>query len=186
MRPRKKTNKKRLIILLSILAVVSVGATTYFLLSSGSKKSDTNQDQIAQQPSDASESQDEKSFGEPADPNTPSSLEDEKDSTPAYEGEDVNNAELLSGVINYSAVVGDKLTIRTTINQTVSTGTCNLTLTNGSKTVTKTSGIMQNPSSASCEGFDVPVSELGSGNWSIPIAISSGGKSGNLKGSVKI
>ena len=76
--------------------------------------------------------------------------------------------------------------IRTTINQSLSSGTCNLSISNGSKTVTRSGQITPNPSSSTCEGFDIPTSELGSGNWTITIKVTSGDRSGELKGNTTI
>jgi hypothetical protein len=119
-------------------------------------------------------------------PNESKPVEKEKKASPSYEGESPNNSQTLTGAISYSSVAGDNLIIRTTINQAVGSGTCNLTLKNGAKTVTKTSGITQDPSSSTCEGFNVSTAELESGNWSIIIDISGGGKTGQLTGSVRI
>lgn len=100
----------------------------------------------------------------------------------------MNNSPTLTGVLNYKAVVDDKLSIRVTIDQAVSSGVCNLTLTNQSsgKTVAKTAQTVQNPSSASCMGFDVPLAELGSGAWNIVIEITGDGKTGKITGDINL
>lgn len=110
--------------------------------------------------------------------------EKEKNIEPPYEGKDPNESHGLTGVITYTGVVDGKLMIRTTINQTLGSGACRLTLSSGSKTVTRDSGIVPNPSSSTCEGFDIPTTELGSGKWNITITITSDNRSGELKGNV--
>lgn len=94
----------------------------------------------------------------------------------------------LDGVINFKSVADDMLTIRATINQSISAGTCSLTLTRNTdkKQVLKSAEIVQNPSSATCKGFDVPVSELGSGKWDIVIEVTSGNKTGKINGEITI
>lgn len=57
------------------------------------------------------------------------------------------------------------LHISTLISATTENGTCTLTLTSGTKTVTKTAAVQALPSNATCKGFDIPVSELAPGNW---------------------
>ncbi len=103
-----------------------------------------------------------------------------------YEGEDqLKKSDKITMVINSKEVVDGKLSIRLTINQLLSGGSCKLILI-GNKTVIKTADIVQNPSSSSCMGFDVPVSQLGSGNWSIKIEVKSADKTGVIEDSIKI
>lgn len=182
----KKTNKK--ILILSLIAVLLAGIAVYILLTSG-RNNQTLQTESTMQKQDGKsiDSSTEKVDSEDKVNNNDSTThEKEKPTIPTYEGEDVNKQQSLSGTINYAEVVETNLVIRTTINQNISAGSCKLALSNGVKTVTKNANIIQNPSSSTCEGFDVPVSELGGGDWKISIAITSGDKSGTLTGTVKI
>ncbi len=52
-------------------------------------------------------------------------------------------------------------------------GTCTATLTNGSKTITKTSIGFQNASYTQCTPIDLTGSPLGSSNWSVTVSYSS-------------
>ncbi len=62
------------------------------------------------------------------------------------------------------------LQIRNLIEAVDSTGTCTLTLTkSGSTTVTKTAGVQALASSSTCQGFNIPVSELSKGTWNIDL-----------------
>ena len=95
----------------------------------------------------------------------------------------------LTGTINYSSVVeGETLVIRATINQRPSDGSCQLTLTNKAtgQTVVKSANIIANPSSSTCNGFDIPVSQLESGSWNITIDLTSGNKNGQITGSAEV
>lgn len=112
--------------------------------------------------------------------------EKEKELPQLYEGDNVNNSNGLTGVITAKSVMGDNLVIRNTIDQMVSGGTCELTLTSDSKTVIRSAEIIQNPSSSACAGFDIPVAELSQGTWSIEIKVSSGDKAMTLKETVNI
>lgn len=106
-----------------------------------------------------------------------------KKQTPTqYDGEDPNSLEEITGYISYSAVNQDHLSIRLTINQFLTSGTCNLTMTSGSSTVTKSAEVIGNASTATCQGFDIPLSELPSDNWNISIKITSGDKTGTITG----
>ncbi|MBH2007641.1 hypothetical protein I8H83_03495 [Candidatus Saccharibacteria bacterium] len=191
MRIQKKTSKKPLIVAVVIVALLAcVSVSTYLWIHRNSSQDNSNQAaeyQQKKQPSQHNNSTDTThSNNTSGDTNSQSTHEKEKDITPAYEGDNPNQASDLSGSINYSAVAGTTLIIRTTINQTLSSGACQLTLTNGSKTITRSSQIAQNPSSSTCEGFDIPTSELSGGTWSITIKITGDSKSGSLSGSATI
>lgn len=191
MRVQKKSHKKALVItIVSLVVVLAVGAGAYALFSPFDNPASDNSSEKSTSASkkDTSINSDDSAKKPNSTDKDSATLEHEaeKNIQPSYEGNNTNSNEGLTGVINYSGVSDGKLIIRTTINQAISSGSCQLTLTSGTKTVTRESGIVPNPSSASCEGFDVPTSELGSGNWSITITITDGSRSGELKGSVTI
>lgn len=112
--------------------------------------------------------------------------EKEKATIKQYEGESPDDSQSLTGSINYKNIVADELILRVTIDQSLSSGSCQLRLTNAGKTLTKTALVIPNPSSSSCQGFNVPVSELGSGAWQIEITVSSGDRSGTIVSSITI
>lgn len=98
----------------------------------------------------------------------------------------------ITGQIDYRSLARDTLQIRTTINESLSDGTCSLTLTgpNGQE-YKATSRIMSNSSSTStCNGFDIDMNqiekddELRAGKWTIVIDLSSGGKTGQVIGDI--
>jgi uncharacterized protein YxeA len=189
LRTKKNSSKKPVIITLVILiVVVAVSIGTYFWLSKDKK---TYSVESAQQIDEENQTSDKSKQNISTDKtnSTDSSStghEKEKNITPPYEGENANDSQILTGTINYIDVVDNTLIIRTTINQILDSGTCDLTLTNGTKTVIKTSDIAQNPSSSTCKGFDVPAAELGSGDWKMSIKISSGDRNGTLTGTASI
>lgn len=110
--------------------------------------------------------------------------EADKDSESGSETDD----DTITGQIDYRSLTRDTLQIRTTINESLSDGTCSLILTgpNGQEYKT-TSRIMSNSSSTStCNGFDIDMNqvekddELRAGKWTIVIDLSSGGKTGQV------
>ena len=120
-------------------------------------------------------------------PNTPSdsSSASPDGKTPTrYDGADPNLDTSLTGSITTARFDGDKLVIRVTIDQYLSSGTCTLTLTSGDKTLEKTAPIAPIASTSSCEGFDITDSELS--NFSRPIninlSLTSGDKTGTITG----
>lgn len=98
---------------------------------------------------------------------------------------DKPSAYTLTGTLNAN-IAGSKLQIRVTIAQLLDNGTCQLTLTNKSSgdVVTRKADTINNPSSASCKGWDVPLNELSAGTWNVDILVTSGDKSGHITGEV--
>lgn len=119
---------------------------------------------------------------------TPSKTPDSQTPTQVTEpSKSSTSSNQITGVISHSAVSGNQLQIRVLINQLLTSGTCKLTLTNGDgKTYSASADVASNPSSATCQGFNVPLNQLGSGNWNISISVTSGSKQGIITGQTKI
>lgn len=104
-----------------------------------------------------------------------------------YDGEDPNKGENLTGYVTYAAVLDGKLMIRLNIDQYLGSGTCELNLTkDGSIVHSETVGITSAASTATCEGFDVMISDLTSGRYDIEVKLKSDEKTGVIKSEVGI
>ena len=69
---------------------------------------------------------------------------------------------------------GPTLQIRVLIGVVENKGACTLTLEQtGQKTVTKTAGTQALASSSTCQGFDIPITELSTGVWHIAVTYNS-------------
>lgn len=118
---------------------------------------------------------------------TTTSIEDPK-KVVQNDGEDPNIEPGFTGFFTNSNVSGNKLTLRLTINQIIGTqGTCTLLMTNdnGGK-IEQSVPTVSNPSSSSCQGFDVSLDGVNKGNWNIRVTIDADGKTGILETVVKI
>ena len=112
--------------------------------------------------------------------------EDEK-KVKQYEGEDPNKGESLTGAVTYAGVEGDNLVIRVNIDQYLYDGKCLLGLFKGDEKIySAEAGITTAATTATCEGFNVPVSELGNGGFETVIDLNSGEKAGIINGKVEI
>ncbi len=177
MRMRETKNDIKTLVIVVLVLIIILGGGYFWYQLSDKQQADKKQ------PDPETAQQDVATM--PQDPKGP-----DKQVPKQYEGqgdEDQSNvnSDQITGVINSKEVADGKFSLRLTINQLLGSGTCTLTMTN-QKTVTKTAEIVQNPSSSSCKGFDVPVSELGPGQWSIKINIKSGDKTGVIKDSFNI
>ena len=105
-----------------------------------------------------------------------------------YEGQDVNQLEKLTGTITYSAKTADKYRIRVNIDQFLKLpGTCMLSVISDGKVVyTDYVNIVSNPSSGSCDGFDIPLTKLSPGEYNIKIEVNANQKTGIIEGKVTI
>lgn len=111
----------------------------------------------------------------------------EKQKVVQYEGGNPNTAETLSGVVTYAGVNDGVLMIRTSIDQYLTEGTCDLTLTRGGANIySDRVDIVGDVSTASCAGFDVPVAGLGGGDIGININLSAGERQGTIRGEASI
>lgn len=78
------------------------------------------------------------------------------------------------------------LQARVQIDPLISDGSCTLTLTKDGDTITKTAAVHAMASISTCQGFDVPVSELSSGTWNLTLSVTSGSASGSASTSTQI
>ncbi|MBR3172519.1 hypothetical protein IKF21_01195 [Candidatus Saccharibacteria bacterium] len=111
-----------------------------------------------------------------------------KQQTPIqHEGGDPNTAEELSGIITYTGINEGILTIRTSIDQYLIDGTCDLTLMQGGTIIySDTTNIVGDVSTATCQGFDIGAAGLGGGNIEIIINLNADGKRGTIRGEANI
>ncbi len=107
--------------------------------------------------------------------------------TPQYDGGNPNNEEKITGVITYAGVSNGQLIIRVNIDQYLNSGECNLILNlNGAAQYGAAARIIDAASTSTCEGFNVPVSELPSGKYQIQINLTADRKSGSITGEVSL
>lgn len=116
-----------------------------------------------------------------------SGQEDDGKKTKQYEGDDPNLKEELSGSVTYAGKLDNRITIRVNIDQYLGDGECKLNLMSGDAVAySETTKIVSAASTATCEGFDIPSSSVGAGNYTILIDLSSGGKKGTIRGEIKL
>lgn len=112
----------------------------------------------------------------------------EKPKVEQYDGEDPNMSESLSGAITYAGVVDESLMIRMNIDQYLEEGRCELSLVKDGATIyNSVANVVSNVTTATCEGFDILMGELGeTGLIEIKINITAGNKTGVVWGEVGI
>ena len=110
-----------------------------------------------------------------------------KEEVVQYDGDNPNNSGELSGAVTYSEVSGDYLVIRVNIDQYLNSGTCRLRLEEfGSEIYHEAVNLVSSVTTATCEGFNIPLRATGTGEFKIFVDIESGGKKGLINGEVVV
>lgn len=170
---RKRFSKKWLIV--AAVAVLLIGGTVagYYVYS---RPKDTGKSNAISSSDNNSErtvnyqapSKDEQTAGEAQKEQTVNNKPD----APSNSDRDTSNSGTLDVTLTAVNQNGATVQIRSLISQII-TGTCTLTVSRGDITKTYNANTQADASSSTCKGFDVPVSDLQPGNWSIKLAVSS-------------
>lgn len=180
MAEKQKKDKKWLYWLLMLVLFVAAAVIVYLVWNTYFKDKDEEQNSGATVETIEIEEHEEPQRQEEVEiPNKPKVVQ--------YDGEDPNSAEELSGVITYAGFNDDRLMIRVNIDQYIDDGECRLDLMRGGVLIhEEVTGIVGNVSTASCDGFDVPVDIVGEGAVEIEIHLDSDGKTGIIKGEADV
>ena len=169
--PTPKTKKvKILLITLAALLVLGVGATAYVYAFNGNLFGWTKTPLPAHQSINLDKpTKDQQSAGSETKKNAVNTPDGKPNSsgsdTPAAPTPQPNGKSTVSVTITSANQNGSTLQLRALIAANDSTGVCTLILTKGADTVTRKANTQSLPSTSTCQGFDVPTSELSSGTW---------------------
>lgn len=188
MKIKQKKSHKKIIIFAIILFLLIGGATAWIFredLGLVKKNSRENSEKIEKKEEnnnnspekETAKTDDQELNVREENPGTPKQFENSGEKTPENQ---------LSGWINFASSEGNSAKIRVTIEQVLASGNCEIILTNSDKSYSETASIVANPGSSSCAGFDIAKEKLSAGNWQIKIRLTSGEKSGEINGEIKI
>lgn len=179
--PKRKRNKKWISWMVVLLLLVMAITVSYLLLNnyfSDEKKDDHETELIDVERVEKTE------IGEDQNDDDNNI---EKKKVEQYDGDDPNNSSELSGVVTYASVQNGKLMIRVNIDQYLADGKCELTLKRGGATIySSIANIAVGASTATCEGFDVPVADLEGGKVDIVINLNADSRTGVIRGEANI
>lgn len=186
--PRRKRSRKWLKWVLFLVLIVAAAVVWYFVWDEYFREKPVDDGGANDStPEVIVDKQDEKSEVE-----TDLTEEEKKDVAEKMEQYESEKTETevneYTGVLNYVAVNGDKLVVRVSIDQYVNGGTCTLSLRQNEKEVYReVANVADVVSTATCEGFDVPLAEIGaSGKLDVVVNVNAVGKSGVISGKVEI
>lgn len=178
----KKSKNKTLVIGLSSLGVVlalSAASFAYVYLFDGDlfgwKRSETQQVEVNYDPPtteqvQAGQATKEEALGQDGKP------------------KETDTANPATATITVTAAFqnGSVFQIRSLITPLTGSGTCTLTLTKGSSTLTKNADIQAQASSSTCRGFDIPVSELSAGEWNVVLTFEGKDSRGSTETKIEV
>lgn len=177
---KKTTTKKKFLVTVGILLIAAIALTIYFLWPKNQSENTSN--------SDTSTTQDQET-------NTTPPTQEQIDAGNNAKKETVENSDpttppdttaSLPVTITAANQNDSTFNIRVLIDELINSGTCTLKLTQGSSTVTKTASVQALPEAATCQGFDIPVSELASGSWQLTITVTASNRSGSATQEITI
>lgn len=178
---RYSSGKKKVLVGAAFILIIIAGITVYYLSTSGNKKGPSVQS------SDNTTKLNDVNLTPPTSDEVKAGNETKKSTVEQSSSTaSTNGNQPFTTTITAANQNGNLLQIRVLIETLSTSGTCDLTLTQGSKSVTKSSDIQANASSSTCKGFDVAVSGLTSGVWNITIKVTIGSQISTTTGTVTI
>jgi len=177
---QRKNNKKTVaIVALAVVACTIAGYLVYRHFS------DMNSSVIENGINYSAPSNEEKSTGDAIKQQNASEGAPSQQSTPSTSPSDSNSVVGMDiTALNQSS---GTLYARALIQTITSEGTCTLTASGpDGGTYTATASVQAGPSSSTCQGFDIPVSSLSPGSWSVTISFQNNALRGSSTKSVVI
>ena len=114
-------------------------------------------------------------------------IEKVKEKVKQYEGEDPEELGELTGVVTYAGVSEGELVIRVNIDQFLAEGECELNLVQDGAVLYKTTASVAGmATTATCEGFNIPLAEVSAGEYGIAVKVTAGDKTGVIRGEVGV
>ncbi|MBP9738452.1 hypothetical protein KBD20_02060 [Candidatus Saccharibacteria bacterium] len=180
---RKMSRKKILITTIAVLILFGIGGYLAYVYFSSTNNSSTsiNYDEATSEQKNAG-NQTKDSSVDANDKSKPISGSDQ----PAAPVPQENGKGKISATMTAANQNGSLVQIRFDIGGVTSTGTCTLTLKNGSKSVTKSTGVQALAGSTTCKGFDVPVSELSPGVWQTTLHFENDSLAADTAGTIEV
>lgn len=181
-----RTNKRKLIAIslaiLLLMTSMAVGALYYVNKQNANKNTDspsatTNLQPPTEDQKQAGQSTKEKSANEANQPiSQPPKNLTSTSKTPVQVDITASSQNISSGLYQ----------IRSLIGSVQNSGTCTIVLSRNDIQVTKQAGVQALASSSTCQGFDIPVSELSTGQWQVVLSFENSQFIGNASTVINI
>ncbi len=168
---KNKQTKSRITLTVAIVFCIVAALLIYyfFVLQPGQKDDHTTTSDSSSQTSDTDDA-DSASDESKQDDTTNSAKNTADDDESSGSTNSDSKLSITAAFIN-----GSTFDIRTNISKVTDAGTCSLSMKrDGGGSYSDQAGVQALPSSSTCKGFDVPMSALSSGTWSITVIYENG------------
>jgi len=118
-------------------------------------------------------------------PETPNNYQ-EKQPVVQFSGEDPNIGGGISGAITYAGISNDTLIIRVNIDQYIREGNCILSVSGAQTSYTEAARVIDSAATSTCEGFNIPLTQIKDKTVNITIEVKSDDKSGVIMGQASV
>lgn len=179
MKINRSSKKKTITISLCAVIIAAAAMATFLYLKS---QSDDQHDET-------SDAKQQKAAGEQTKSNAVDASNgkaEANDTPPAPQPIEGTSKSTVGVTMTASAQNGSMYQMRFQIDSPTSDGTCTLKLTKGSSVVTKTASVQALAKISTCQGFDVPVSELSPGQWSVSLTYESSTLTGSTTSTITV
>jgi len=178
MKINKYRSKRKITYLLMVIAFAGIIFAAYLFYTRPSGDNKATDSTNYQTPS-----QNQVSAGEQAKLNT---VENDQKTKSGKDGSNSPADTSFTTQITAHTINSGILQIRNVIDGVYQQGTCDLTLSKDGKTIKKSAGIQPLSQSSTCQGFDIPVSQLDPGTWEIHLHVTINKQVAQAMDSVKV
>lgn len=179
---QKNSNKKIIVWLIIILLLIGIGVSAYVYYHQSHRGSDSQSNGVNLKPA-TKEQKDAGDQSKSSTVNTDSSSNSSKSTGTQPSDPSSSNVNVQTSA---SAQNGATYQLRYLISSVENDATCTLTLTKGSSTVTKTAKTQALAQSSTCQGFDIPTSELSPGTWQAVMVVSGNNINGSASSTIQV
>lgn len=183
MKIRRQKFSKKLALILAVIIVLLLAsgalAYNYFSTSSGEESSEDSDSS-----SDDNGYESQQTLGEPTPEEEANTNESTKNEDPDKESNDnKSDATIRITAANQN---GNMAQIRALIDKVWGAGECKLVMKMGSSTKTYTAPLQAQASASTCQGFNIPTSDLSPGTWNLELSATHNGETINTNGKIDI
>jgi hypothetical protein len=167
----KKTATKKPLLLATLLILFTLGLSgiAYATFSNNSKEASLDEQQDTDQPATPPSSKEEVNTGTAIKQGNVDNTSTPNESNPTPTNDAVSGKQIVGTEITGINKDGNVLIIRTLIQAIDNNGSCIITMTGPGNTYTETVSTQASARVSTCKGFNVPLSSLSSGKWSVKI-----------------
>lgn len=173
----KSSKKKIILVILAIIAVLAASVAGYAFYNSQQNSKDTGMETDNSQDANPLDEQSE---------TQQQSYEEQKKEEQADNQDDTPPDATLEVTFTSVGQMDTTVRVRAEINALLEGGTCTLTLTKGTSVLTETAATYPTANVSTCQGFDIPTTELSAGIWNATLEVTKDGQSGRATTTVDV